>query len=103
MALKSFFTVSKPRGFNYQPRYYDERKEAARNREARIKRELGLADDDQQYIPNIKGQFQSARRHSASGSKRTSGRTLIIALLLIAICYMLLQRPELARLFGFGQ
>ncbi|MBQ9471128.1 MAG: hypothetical protein IJU72_09295 [Bacteroidales bacterium] len=103
MALKSFFTVGKPRGFNYQPRYYDERKEAARNREARIRRELGLSSDQEQYIPNIRGQFQSARHHTAASGKRSSGRTLIIALMLVAICYMLLQRPELARIFGLAQ
>ncbi len=102
MALKSFFTVGKPRGFNYTPRYYDERKEAAQLREARIKRELGLADEQSTYTPNIRGQFVNSRRHSSMNT-RSTGRTMIIVLLLIGLCYMLLQRPELLRIFGLGQ
>lgn len=103
MAFISFFTVRKPRGFNYTPRYYDERKEAAQMREARIKRELGIADESTApYRPNIRGQFQNSRQHTGAG-KRSTGRTMLIALLLVGICYVLLQRPELLRLFGFGQ
>lgn len=97
MILKSLFKVEKPRGFNYQPRYYDERKEAARNREARIKRELGLDDGETPYTPNLRGQFQSVRKH---GTERRSSRTFIIVLLLIAIAYLILQNPEIAKYFN---
>ena len=46
------------RKFNLKPRYWDPEKEEREAREKRIKAELGIKDDDGQYIPNVQGQFR---------------------------------------------
>lgn len=98
MLLNTYFKNHKPRGFHYQPRYYDERKEAAKNREERIKRELGLIDKDVPFTTDIKGKFQSARKQ---GPRKRSMSTFIILLLLVTIVYLLLRNPEIAKFFKF--
>lgn len=94
MALKSLFATSKPRGFNYQPRYYDARKEAMQHREARIKRELGLSAPDAPFIPSVKGRIQKSRRLN---KKDVWGGKVAVFLLLAIIAYLLLSNPELVK------
>ncbi|MGL5914484.1 MAG: hypothetical protein ACRCZB_09990 [Bacteroidales bacterium] len=60
--MPSFFKLDKPKGFHYQPRFYDERKEAMEQRIDRIKAEMGMSDTPPGV--RIRGSFQAARRRA---------------------------------------
>jgi len=88
MAIFTFFRTPKPKGFNHKLIYYNEQKEEMREREARIKRELGLSDGDEHYVPNIKGRFKSDRVKKYSQSRNSAFRVLIILFVLLLIAYL---------------
>jgi hypothetical protein len=92
MAIR-FFYLPKGRKYNYQPRYYDERKEELERRKRRIDRELGLDEEAQKdvYIPNIKGQMRKHLKMRKKAKKASTLRLLIILAFLIFITFMLLQ------------
>ena len=48
MALFSFYNVRKPRQFDHKPIYWDPHKEAMEDRIRKVKREIGM-DDQQLY------------------------------------------------------
>jgi hypothetical protein len=87
MAIFTFFKTPKPKGFKYKPIYYNEQKEEMKEREARIKKELGLNDSDTPFVPNIKGRFRSPRMQKYSQSRQTSVRFLIILFALLLLAY----------------
>lgn len=87
MSMFSFFRARKPKGFNYKPIYYSEQKEEMKEREARIRKELGLTDADTPFVPNIKGRFRSPRMNKYSQSRQSTFRILIILAILILIAY----------------
>jgi len=94
------------RRFNLKPRFWDPEKEERELRKKRIQAELGLKDEDGQYIPNIQGQLRreyekrkSAR--SSISSARTIRLFMILILLFIAAFYVFIKNPEgLLSLFG---
>jgi hypothetical protein len=63
MGIFSFYSVRKPRQFDYKPLYYNPRKEAMEERKLRIKRELGMEIPDEEYKPQIKGTFVQGTTH----------------------------------------
>ncbi|MRT92193.1 hypothetical protein [Ancylomarina sp. 16SWW S1-10-2] len=97
MALPGFFKKPEYKRFNIQPRYWDPAKEEREERENRIKAELGMTDDNDQYIPNIKGQIRRSLRHKSADvrqtNKKSNIRLFIILFLLLFIAY--------AYVFGF--
>lgn len=94
------------RKFNLQPRYWDPEKEAREEREKRIKAELGLKDENGQYIPNIKGQFRQEyeKRKSARGSANSAYTLrlfMILIMLFLAAFYVFVKNPEgIMQFFG---
>ncbi|MDI3526812.1 MAG: hypothetical protein PWR03_995 [Tenuifilum sp.] len=92
MAGFKFFHIPKPKGFNYKPMYYDESKEAMREREERIRKELGLNSKDTPFVPTIKGQFHKARKRPSGSSRQSNIRVLIILFILLLIVYFLFFR-----------
>ena len=91
-----FFNQRKPRGFNHQFIYVDERKERLRAMEERIKREMGLTPKEEKTIEErIRGKFVEQTSHL----KRQQGRAnpasskwlIIIAVLLVALLLALLN------------
>ena len=87
------------RRFNLKPRYWDTEKEEREAREKRIKAELGIKDDDGQYIPNIQGQFRREyEKRKAARSSISSARTIrlfmILLLLFIAAFYVFVKYPD---------
>ena len=46
------------RRFNLKPRYWDPEAEARKEREKRIRAELGLAEDGNEYIPDVRASLQ---------------------------------------------
>lgn len=96
-----FSLLKKPeyKRFHIQPRYWDPEKEAREEREKRIKAELGIRDDDKQYIPNTRGQFKKEyEKHKAARSNIGSAQTvrffMILLLLFIAAFYVFIKNPE---------
>jgi hypothetical protein len=101
MALK-FFSLPKPRQFDFKPRYYDPDKEEREERERRIREELGLVSgqpargDQEGYRPHIRGQFRKAMQRSSRISpdaiRQSNRRILIIIGILILLLYMVFIR-----------
>jgi hypothetical protein len=59
-----FFNQRKPRGFNHQYIYVDERKERLKAMEERIKREMGLTPKEEKTIEErIRGKFVEQTSH----------------------------------------
>lgn len=90
----------KYRTFNIIPRYWDPEKEEREDRERRVKKKLGMDDDDDVYVPNIKGQFTSKmneRFAAANAAKRTSTVRLffILILLLIGAYYLVFKYVDI--------
>ena len=94
MAIR-FFYLPRGRGYNYQPRYYDERKEELERRKRRIDRELGLKENEANkdvYIPQIKGEMRRHLKVINKKKKRTSTTLMLIILgFLLFVLYMLLR------------
>lgn len=63
MALFSFYNVRKPRQFNHKPIYWDPHKEAMEERVRKVKREMGMEEDPEEYKPHIKGRFIEGTSH----------------------------------------
>jgi len=89
-----FFYLPRGRKYNYQPRYYDERKEDLERRKKRIDRELGLDENtpSDAYIPNIKGQMRKHLKVRKKARKASSIRMLVILAFLLLIVYILFQQ-----------
>lgn len=79
--------------FNIIPRFWDPEEEERQERERRVKEKLGLKDDDEKYIPHIKGKFKAEMRerfgaHQA-GRKRSTVRVFFVLIILLIIAYYL--------------
>lgn len=91
-----FFNQRKPRGFNHQYIYVDERKERLKAMEERAKRELGLIPEAEKTTEErIRGKFveqtSHLRRQQEKGKPSSSKWLIIIAVLLVALLYALLN------------
>ncbi len=103
-----FLLFKKPeyRRFNLKPRYWDPEKEAREAREKRIRAELGLSDDDSQYIPDVKGQLRKEfekRKSARNGlnSSHTIRVFMILIMLFLVAFYVFIKNPEgILRFFG---
>ena len=90
MAAKLFHTPKNKR-FNYSPLYYDEKKEELEKRIRRIKQEMGKPEDEDIYIPNIKGQMRGGYfKRSQEQKRRSSFRLVFILVILFLIAYWLI-------------
>lgn len=83
-----FFKQRKPRGFNHQYIYVDERKERLRAMEERIKREMRIIPEEEKTVEErIRGKFVEQTSHlkrQQVRSNSTSSRLLFIILVLLA-------------------
>lgn len=90
----NLFRMPKPRGFNHNYIYYDERRARLREIEERARRELGMEQPGGYDAERIRGTFASGTHHS----RRARGRrghasqrfnVAVLALLLIALLALL--------------
>lgn len=98
----NFFKLSKPRKFDFKPRYYDPVKEEQLEREIRIREELGMVEvkpgevDPATYRAHIKGQFRKVMkrdsRTTAEARRQSNRRLFIIMAILMLIFYFLFYR-----------
>lgn len=91
-----FFKQRKPRGFSHQYIYIDERKEKLKAMEERIKRELGMVPEAEKTTEErIRGKFveqtSHLKRQQEKGSPSSSKWLIIIAALLVALLFALLN------------
>ena len=89
------FGIRKPRGFNHQYIYVDERKEKLTKMEEDAKRDLGMLPEKEFSPEDIKGKFVQAtthlKRRKQSGRKPIHvGLIIIIIALLIYLWHYLL-------------
>ncbi|MCD4768540.1 MAG: hypothetical protein K8R35_00030 [Bacteroidales bacterium] len=90
MGIPSFFKQNKAREFNFIPRYYDPDRERREERVRRIKLELGIKDEGDEYVPRIqKGSMTNFFRQKTQRVQRyTAIRLIVILLVLILISYV---------------
>lgn len=91
-----FFKQRKPRGFSHQYIYIDERREKLKAMEERIKRELGMIPEAEKTTEErIRGKFveqtSHLKRQQEKGSPSSSKWLIIIAALLVALLFALLN------------
>lgn len=103
-----FLLFKKPeyRKFSLKPRYWDPVKEEQEARKKRIRAELGLEENSEQYIPDVRGQMRKEyEKRKAARSSLNTGYTLrlfmILVMLFIAAFYVFVKNPEgIMRFFG---
>ena len=88
------------RRFNLKPRYWDPEAEARKEREKRIRAELGLAEDGNEYIPDVRASLQKeyAKRKSERAGLRlgySSRLFMILIIILIGIFYLATYKIDL--------
>jgi hypothetical protein len=98
MGLK-FTSLPKAKQFNIITRFYDPQKEAMKERQERIKRELeqnSEGESDFHYGADIKGSFRKAGKHTVIRSgdearRKSNMRLLYIIIILSALLYFVLK------------
>jgi uncharacterized membrane protein YgaE (UPF0421/DUF939 family) len=99
--MKSFFRsgltkLTKNNSFNYQPRYYDERKERFQKREQEIK-DMMSKEEVSSEGRTTEFNFRRSSSHGSHRSKemtRANIRLILIMLILLGICYALFMNME---------
>lgn len=91
-----FFNQRKPRRFNHQYIYVDERRERLQAMEERAKRELGLIPEPEKTAEErIRGRFveqtSHLKRQQEKGGASSSKWLIIIAVLLVGLLFALLN------------
>ena len=93
MAIR-FFYLPKSRGYNYVPRFYDEKKEELERRkrviDAELAREGKIDSASDEYIPNIKGKMRGYMKAARKEKRKSNLRLVIILAVLMLLSYLLL-------------
>jgi len=97
MGMK-FMNLPRSKPFHIGTRFYDPQKEAMKEREERIKREMGQETDETtpHYGIGIKGGFRKANKNMNSRTvlearKKSNMRLLYIIVVLLALLYFLMK------------
>lgn len=95
----NFFRVNKPRGFQHNYIYYDERKEKLAQIEEKAKRDLGMLPPKEFTPEDIRGKFVGATKHlkrrKESGRKPVSYGVLITAIIVLLLVMRWLYTGEI--------
>lgn len=91
-----FFNQRKPRGFSHQYIYVDERRERLKAMEERVRREMGMVPEAEKTTEErIRGKFveqtSHLKRQQEKGAPSSSKWLIIIAVLLVALLFALLN------------
>jgi hypothetical protein len=93
------FTQRKPRGFQHQWIYVNERKEKLQKIEENAKRDLGMLPPKEFTPEDIKGKFVEATKHlkrrKESGKKPVSYGVLILFIVLLLLLMRFLYTGEI--------
>lgn len=91
-----FFHTPKARRFHITTRYYDPAKEEMKDREDRIKAELGISEKKEitaNYRPNIRGQFRKSMgglSKTDEEARRRSNTRLIFLIIILSLAFYLI-------------
>ena len=95
----NFFRMNKPRGYQHQYIYYDERKEKLAKIEENAKRDLGMLPPKEFTPEDIRGMFVEATKHlkrrKESGKKPVSYGVLILFIVLLLLLMRFLYTGEI--------
>lgn len=95
----NFFRMNKPRGYQHQYIYYDERKEKLVKIEENAKRDLGMLPPKEFTPEDIRGKFVEATKHlkrrKESGKKPVSYGVLILFIVLLLLLMRFLYTGEI--------
>ena len=95
----NFFRMNKPRGYQHQYIYYDERKEKLAKIEENAKRDLGMLPPNEFTPEDIRGKFVEATKHlkrrKESGKKPVSYGVLILFIVLLLLLMRFLYTGEI--------
>lgn len=94
-----FVKLPEYKRFNLKPRYWNPEEEARKEREKRIRAELGLDENGSEYIPDVRAGLQreyDKRRASRAGSRMSSSFRffLILVILLLIGFYIVTYKLE---------
>lgn len=94
--MAGFFHTPKPKGYRVEPRYWDPEKEKRATRERRIKAEMGIREEGENYRPFIsKGDFKkglSKGKWSAGSQRRKSNTRLLVLVVILGLLLYLMLR-----------
>ena len=82
------FGIRKPRGFNHQYIYVDERKEKLTKMEEDAKRDLGMLPEKEFSPEDIKGKFVEATTH-LKRRKRSGRKPIHVGIVVIIIALLI--------------
>lgn len=89
------FRTPAPRGFDYRPRYWDEKKERKEELERLVEEaRTGEVDDDrrsERLRRHVAGKWSSRRGHRKGAGALQSGRFLVIAAVLAGLVWLFLN------------
>lgn len=91
MFLRGMFKVTKPRGFDLKPRYYDEDKERVDKLKARVKNDSPPIGNREAYREHLHENWQRRRLTNSRKSFSTLRILLIFAALLALVYYFILK------------
>jgi hypothetical protein len=91
--IPSFFKTKKPSQFNYEPRYYNERKEKMDERYSRISRELNPNNNERTNTDVFRSSLreQWGATHQRGNSSAVNKRVLFYIVLLVGLAYYFLR------------
>ena len=92
MGIPRFFKLPTNKQFNYQPLYYDPKKEERDAREKRIASELGVEVEKGNKSRITKGSMREYFQREKKVRKQSNIRLILIAAILFFIAYLLLFR-----------
>lgn len=87
--------VQSHKKFDYTPRFYDEEKERREERVKNAKLELGLHENDETYIPDLKGKmrrdFRERIARDRKSNRNSNLRVFFILAILLGIAYVYIK------------
>ncbi len=89
MGFGSFFSLPKPKKFNYIPRYYDPEKEEREKRRSELRAMRGESDGD--YIDEKDGKKRTIRFRKQRTRNNSNMRVLIILAALLLLTYFMFR------------
>ena len=96
--IGKFFHTPRAKRFHITTRYYDPDKEEMKDREQRIKAEMGISEKKEvgaNYKPNIRGQFRGAMggySKTAEEARKKANTRLIILIVILALAFYLILK-----------
>lgn len=102
------FGFKKPeyRRFDLKPQFWDPQKEAREEREKKARKELGLDENGNAYVPDVRDRFRNEyerRKASRRGNntRYTMRLFMILIMLFLAAYLVMMKNPEgLMKFFG---